>query len=367
MNPFDPKSLQQDWPRPSRLRPIVIIGAGGVVRDAHLPAYTKAGFPVAGIFDLNPAAAEARAREFNLPRVFRSMAEAESVPDAIYDVATPPGAHESALAQLPNGATLVMQKPVGRNLEEARRIIKLCHRKKFKAAANFQLRFSPYMLAIRDFIQRGELGEVVDVEVHLNLETPWDLFPFLVHEKRVEILVHTVHHLDLVRHFLGDPHRVYARTVKHPRYPKLASTRSSIILDYGDMIRCCLSVNHCHRYGTRHADATVRVEGTEGCAVATLGLLLDYPRGQADRLEIIGRSTRDWVEVPLTGRWFPDGFIGVMSNVQRFAAGEDSALVSPVEDALRTMALVEACYRSDAEGGVALDGSDQVSPQSSKS
>jgi hypothetical protein len=35
-----------------------------------------------------------------------------------------------------------------------------------------------------------------------------------------------------------------------------------------------------------------------------------------------------------------------MSNLQRFAAGEDAALVSPVEDAIRTMALVEACYTS---------------------
>ena len=30
---------------PSRLRPVVVIGAGGIVRDAHLPAYRMAGFP----------------------------------------------------------------------------------------------------------------------------------------------------------------------------------------------------------------------------------------------------------------------------------------------------------------------------------
>jgi predicted dehydrogenase len=352
---FDPTQLQQFWPRPSRPRPIVIIGAGGIVRDAHLPAYAKAGFPVAGVFDVNSKAAEERAREFNLPRVFPSMAEAASVTGAIFDVATPPGEHESALAQLPDGATVVVQKPMGRNLAEAQRIVDLCRRKKMKAAVNFQLHFSPYMLAIRDFIRRGELGEIVDVEVRLNAETPWDLFPFLLQESRVEILVHTVHHFDLVRHFLGDPQRVYARTVKHPRFPKLASTRSSIILDYGDMIRCCLSINHCHRHGLRHMDASVRIEGTEGCAMATLGLLLDYPRGRPDKLEVIGPSAKDWTEVPLSGRWFPDGFVGVMSNLQRFAAGEDQALVSPVGDGLQTMKLVEACYVSDERGGVELN------------
>jgi predicted dehydrogenase len=88
--------------------------------------------------------------------------------------------------------------------------------------------------------------------------------------------------------------------------------------------------------------------------VATLGLLLDYPRGRPDKLEVIGRSFKDWTDIPLAGRWFPDGFVGTMSNVQRFAAGEDAALVSPVDDALETMRLVEACYASDARGGIEL-------------
>src|SRR5262245_42234039 len=214
MTPFNPNDLQQTWPRPSRPRPIVIIGAGDIVRDAHLPAYRKANFPVAGVFDLKREVAEARAKEFDLPRVFNTIEEAVAVPDAIFDVATPPKAHESALAHLPDGATVVVQKPMGRDLAEAQRIVDLCRRKKLKAAVNFQLRFSPYMLAIRDFIRRGEVGDLVDVEVHLNLETPWDLFPFLLQESRVEILVHTVHHLDLVRLFLGNPQRAYARTVK---------------------------------------------------------------------------------------------------------------------------------------------------------
>jgi len=43
-----------------------------------------------------------------------------------------------------------------------------------------------------------------------------------------------------------------------------------------------------------------------------------------------------------------------MSNLQRFAAGEDAALVSPVDDAIRTMALVEACYLSSARGSTPI-------------
>ena len=36
-------------------------------------------------------------------------------------------------------------------------------------------------------------------------------------------------------------------------------------------------------------------------------------------------------------------------------AGEDTALVSPVADAAKTMALVEACYGSSAAGGTPIE------------
>jgi len=349
---LDPTQLRQSWPRPSHLRPIVIIGAGDIVRDAHLPAYRKAGLPVAGVFDLRREVAEARAKEFDLPRVFESVAEAIAVPDAIFDLGIPPKSQEAALESLPDGAAVLSQKPMGNSLDMAKRIVAICERKKLRAAVNFQFRFCPSMLAIQDLVKRGELGELVEIEVRLNIQTPWATFPFLYSESRVEIQVHTVHYLDTIRMLLGEPSRVFARTVKHPHFPKLASTRSSIILDYGEMIRCCLSINHCHPFGSRHEAATIRVEGTEGCAIATIGALIDYPRGQPDRLEIFTRSQKNWIEVPLIGRWFPDAFIGTMSNLQRFVGGEDAALVSPVTDALKTMKLVEASYLSDAQGGI---------------
>jgi len=347
--------LRQSWPRPSRLRPIVIIGAGDIVRDAHLPAYRKAGLPVAGVFDLRREVSEARAKEFHLRHVFASVADAIAVPDAIFDLGIPPKAQESALEQLPDGAAVLSQKPMGDSLEMATRIAAICERKQLRAAVNFQFRFCPSILAIQDLVGRGELGGLVEIEVRLNVQTPWATFPFLLSESRIEIQIHTVHYLDTIRMLVGDPSRVFARTVKHPRFPRLASTRSSIILDYGDMFRCCLSINHCHPFGPRHEAATIRIEGTEGCAIATIGALIDYPRGQPDRLEIFTRSKKEWVEVPLNGRWFPDAFVGTMSNLQRFVAGEDAALVSPVSDALQTMKLVEACYVSDARGGINLE------------
>jgi predicted dehydrogenase len=347
MSGFEPASLRQSWPMPSQPRPIVVIGAGSIVRDAHLPAYRKAGFPVAGIYDLEATRAQEVARAWDLPRIFASLAEAAAEPDAVFDLATPPAAHLDVLRALPACATVLIQKPMGRDLDEAGAILKLCREKRMTAAVNFQLRFSAMMLALKDAVDQGLLGRLIDLEVHLCLLTPWHLFAFLKGLPRIEISMHSIHYLDLIRSFLGDPTGVHARTLGHPR-SDMAQTRTSALLDFGPDIRCTLSINHNHDFGRRFQDASIRFEGERGAALVKLGLLLDYPRGEPDELWITTGEPNGWRQVPLASGWFPDAFIGRMANLQRAAAGEDAKLESSVEDAWHTMALVEACFRSSA-------------------
>jgi len=344
---FDRASLRQTWPRPSSPRPIVIVGAGGIVNDAHLPAYRMAGFDVAGVFDIDRARAENLAAKWGI-RALASLDDGLAVANAVFDLATPPGAHLSVLEQLPPDATVLIQKPMGSDLSNATAILHLARERNLIAAVNFQLRFSPMMLAVADAVERGLLGRIVDVEFHLNLVTPWHLFPFLKGLPRVEIAVHSIHYLDLIRSFLGNPSGVMARTLGHPA-TDLAQTRTSAILDYGGDVRVTLSINHNHDFGRRFQDASIRFEGDKGAAVVKLGVLLDYPEGEPDELWIT--TGNDWVQVPLSGGWFPHAFIGTMSNLQRSAAGEDKMLATSVEDAWHTMALVEACFRSSAAPG----------------
>lgn len=338
-------SLRQSWPLPAKPRPIVIIGAGGIVNDAHLPAYRLAGFPVAGVFDIDADKARALAAKWDIS-AFVTLEEAIATPNAIYDLALPPAAHVSVLGQLPDGAAVLLQKPMGRDLAEASVILALCREKRLVAAVNFQLRFSPMMLAVGDALERGWLGKLIDTEVHLNLVTPWQLFPFLKGMPRVEIAVHSIHYLDLIRAFLGNPSGVHARTMGHPA-TDLAQTRTSALIDFDDGVRTTLSINHNHDFGRQFQDASFRFEGSDGAAMVKLGLLLNYPEGEPDELWI-AKKGGPWQQVALKGSWFPHAFIGTMSNLQRFAAGEDTVLVTSVEDAWHTMALVEAAFVSAA-------------------
>lgn len=340
------EGLRQSWPRPSAPKPIVIIGAGGIVTDAHLPAYKLANLPVAGVFDLDLDRAKQVAAKWETS-AFATLDEAIATPGTVYDLALPPGAHLDVLPRLPDGAAVLLQKPMGRDLAEATAILELCRRKSLKAAVNFQLRFSPMMLAVADALQRGWLGRLIDVEVHLNLVTPWHLFPFLNGMPRVEIAMHSIHYLDTLRALLGNPSGVHARTLGHPS-TDLAQTRTSALFDFAPDQRVTFSINHNHDFGRRFQDASFRFEGTEGAAMVKLGLLLNYPEGEPDELWITRRGG-DWQQVPLQGRWFPHAFIGTMSNLQRYAAGEDDVLITSVEDAWHTMALAEAAFESAAK------------------
>lgn len=344
---------------PSSPRPIVILGAGGIVNDAHLPAYKIAGFPVAGIYNRTIERAEALAQKFDIPKVYSTVAEAvaDAPEGAVFDLALMPAQFIPALEQLPDGAAVLIQKPMGDSLPEALEILAVCERKNLIAAINCQLRFAPFVIAARHLVDSGMIGELYDLEVRVSVHTPWDLFPNVKHHPRLEIAQHSVHYVDLIRSFLGDPGSVMAKTLRHPAKP-MSSTRSTILMDYGDTTHAVINANHDHEFGEKNQESFIKWEGTKGAIKAKMGLLMNYPDGVPDMFEyclLEPGSAPVWKEEKLQGSWFPEAFIGSMSSLQRFSNGESDVLATSVKDVVHTMAVVEAAYESSARGGVIPD------------
>jgi predicted dehydrogenase len=334
--------------------PIISIGAGGIVHDSHMPAYRKAGFPVFALIDPDGEKASALAAKFDVPNVFRSISEgiAKAPSECIFDVAVPASAILKVLPQLPDGAAVLIQKPMGETLAEAVAIAKLCRDKGLTAAVNFQLRWAPVMQMARRYALAGLLGDVHEMEVHVSCFMPWDLWSFLATCPRLEILYHSIHYVDLCRSWFGNPRRVLAKTVRNPMTPALAATRSIIILEYDDWKRVSISTNHAHVY-TETQRSQVTWEGTEGALEAIMGVNLDYPTGKPDRLRY-ARKGSEWETVPTEGNWFPEAFMGSMGSLQAFVAGASTELPTRVADALDTMRTVEAAYISSQYDGQPL-------------
>jgi predicted dehydrogenase len=358
-SPFDDAVQQSCLQRAERPWPIIVIGSGGIARDAHLPAYKKARFPVASTVDADPAKAATLAKDFNIPQATSSIKEAiEQTPsERVFDVAVPAPALLRVLPSLPDGAAVLIQKPMGETLEEAHAIVDLCHRKGLIAAVNFQLRWAPTMLAARRITDAGLLGQLHDIEVQVSVHMPWQLWNFLGKAPRLEVLYHSIHYIDLVRAWLGNPRSVYAKTVRSPRTPSLAATKTVLTMDYGEWMRVHISTNHSHDFSLEMQRSYVQWEGTRGAMRAVMGVNLDYPQGKPDSLSYIDSqdtTKRGWQTLETRGNWFPDAFIGSMNSLQQYVTGESKVLPTRVDDALDTMRVVEAAYLSSEQGGTPL-------------
>lgn len=339
-------------PKPASQTPIVCIGAGSIVQQAHLPAYKLAGFEVVGITDLHIGLARKVAADFGIPSVYIDIGEVceRYGNTVIYDVAVPGNAVIGVLEQLPDNAYVLFQKPMGEHIVDAQRILDVCQAKNMTAAVNFQLRYAPYVIMAKEMLRQGVLGTLCDIEVHVDAYTPWHLWGFLREAPRVEILYHSIHYIDLIRHLMGTPRGVFAKTVKHPEMAHLDSVRSAIIMDYGEMLRADIRTNHAHQYGSTYENAYLKIEGTSGAIRIQLGLIMNYPHGVADKFEYVLKgddgSYSEWKSLPIHGSWFPHAFIGTMADVME-ARHTGNPPGNGVTDCFDTMLCVEAAYHTE--------------------
>ena len=336
--------------RPPR-RPIFIVGAGSIVRDAHLPAYRLAGLPVGGVFDRDSARARAIGAEFGVHAhdSLEALVESCGRCGGVFDLALPPAAVPGVLRALPRGSAVLTQKPFGLDLAAASELRALAAERGIRGVVNFQLRHAPAVREARRLLESGAIGEALDLEIRVVCRMPWETWPFLRGMPRMEILMHAIHYLDLVRALFGEPDRVWSAVAGHPSAHELAETRSTTVMTFGAMRRAVVTTFHHHAAPPGHDASHLRIEGTRGTIVARLGVNLDYPRGRPDTLEC-SRDGGPWVPAPIDGDWFPHAFAGPMLTLQRLATGRKDAAESTFDDAWRTMALIETCYKSAAGG-----------------
>jgi predicted dehydrogenase len=129
-----------------------------------------------------------------------------------------------------------------------------------------------------------------------------------------------------------------------------------MILDYGDRARVFIVTQHGHDLTPSSQLSFVQWEGTRGAIRMGMGLNLDYPKGRPDTLAYVERGDQpmEWQDLPVTGNWFPDAFVGSMGSLQAYVEGSVNDLPTNVESAFETMAMVEAAYRSSERGGEPL-------------
>lgn len=135
---------------------------------------------IGGVFDIRTDRARAMADRWKIPQIYTSfdqMLDDDTI-DLIY-IATPDHLHGQMNIQvLEAGKHLLSEIPLATTVEECQAIVHLAARNNLKVQLGNEVRWSPYLMTVRDLIERGELGEIMYGEgeyLHNLLLDGWSL------------------------------------------------------------------------------------------------------------------------------------------------------------------------------------------------
>jgi predicted dehydrogenase len=350
----DAKGFEPDVEVRARDFSIGCVGAGMIMAECHLAAYKQAGFPVAAIASRTKARAETVAARWGIPKVHADPEALIEDPDVeIIDLAFPPDQQPAlirrALKQKHIKGVLA-QKPLALSLGEAIGLRDEAARSGKILSVNQNMRYDQSMRVLKQIIDSGALGDIVFAEIDMHAIPHWQTF--LQDYDRLTLANMSVHHLDVLRFLFGDPEAITTLTRKDPRTAFAHSdgiTVSTLTFPSGVMAVSLEDVWSGPRQQAYRDDQAIawRVEGLQGVAKGTIG----WPTGAVSTLHYASTRTTggEWVTPSWDTMWFPHAFIGVMEQLQ-YALKTGTSPALSVADNVKTMALIEAGYRSIQSG-----------------
>lgn len=346
----DAKGFQPDVEIRARGQRIGCIGAGMIMAECHLAAYKEAGFPVAAIASRTASRAAEVAARWGIAKVHETPEALIADPEVdIVDIAYPPD-QQPRLVRLalaaPHVKAILAQKPLALSLDEAIALRDEAARAGKILSVNQNMRYDQSMRVAKQILDSGAIGEPVFAEIDMHAIPHWQ--DFLEAYDRLTLSNMSVHHLDVLRFLFGDVETITTLARNDPRTAFAhvdGIAVSTLTFASGVMALSLEDVWSGPRQPGYKDDQYIawRIEGTEGVAKGTIG----WPKGAASTLTYASTKTTggEWVTPSWRTMWFPHAFIGVMEQLQ-YAVETGAQPELTVEDNVKTVALVEAAYRS---------------------
>lgn len=335
---------------------IGLIGAGFIIRDCHLPAYAQAGFRAVGIASRTPQRAAEVAALRSVPRAYRDYHELLADREVeVVDIGVPPQSQPAIIREVVQHADhvrgILAQKPLAMSCAEAREIVELCRRAGVVLAVNQNMRHDQSVRALKDILNRGWLGEPVLGTIEMRAIPHW--MPWSRELGSLSTWIMSIHHLDCLRYWFGDPERVMASTRPDPRTRFPHSDGINLyILEFPSGCRASswddVWTGPVREGSQGDIGIRWRVEGTEGLARGTIGWPA-YPVHTPSTLDFTTKAHGErWIQPRWPEAWFPEAFRGTMGELLlALAHGREPSISG--HDNLKTLALVDAVYRSARE------------------
>ena len=273
-------------------------------------------------------------------------------------VCTPSGLHaDAAVAALRGGRHTVIEKPLDVSLEAAARVCSAARESGATATVVSQHRFDPASVAVKQAIGTGRLGRLTSAAVTVPLWRPQSYYESAAWRGTSALdgggalLNQGIHQIDLLLWLMGRPVTVSAEiaTIAHDGIEVEDTATATVRFESG-----ALATIHATTAAYPGLPARVQVHGDRGTAVIERDRLVYFHADDTDGPTTDnGRAARNQAGDLLPGGGDPGTNVEALARqyAEFLGAVEEGRrpLVSLAE-AMRSLAVVRACYTSAAAG-----------------
>ncbi len=263
---------------------------------------------------------------------------------------------DMVIACAEHGASIFLEKPVARTLQEADEMVAACEKHHVKCAVAHQTRYSPRVKVIRDIIKDGRIGDVLELNGHGKEDQRGG---------GEDMMVLGTHTFDLMRHIAGDARWCFARIDQSGRRAVPADVRQAgeqIGPILGDHISALygfdsLAVGRYTTLKAKHGAGTrfsLEIRGTKGMIQIIISGGLPAAYLCEDPSWMPGKSKAAWQEISSAGVGQPEplkaadvgnGNIWIVQDLLK-AIAEDRPPLDSLHDGRASLEMILAVYES---------------------
>jgi len=325
-----------------------VVGTGFWARMTHLPAFsTLAGFRLQAVASGNPDNADAAARTFGIPAVYRDYRELVRDPDVqVVDICTPNHLHaEIALAAFAEGKDVICIKPLATSVEDAYRMVNEADKRGRRLLYAENVPFIPALQKLKALIDAGQYGSLFRFKACEgigSLHAPWFADPQKAGGGAIiDMAVHGMSFLQWMAQGRRAV-RLYAEAGTFLQDQPAEDTSVIVIrFEDGSIGQTEDSWSLAGGY-----DSRFEVFGTRGHAL--VDLLYSHPIRSVVGSSAEGGATASLLH-PVDDHFVKDGHLAMMEHF-RDCLTEGSACRSTGAEGFEIMQWVDAAYRSVRTG-----------------
>lgn len=320
---------------------IGIIGCGGIVNGAHLPAYRTLGFRVVACNDLSEEAVQRTKDKWDLPVGSTDINCVLENPDVdIVDLGVHANQRRPLIEKIAAaGKHVLSQKPFAMNWDDATAMVKVCEDAGVTLMVNQQSRWAPGHRAAKVLLERGVLGHVYSV-MHVLRGFQDVAGSWYAALENFNIVDHGIHYIDLSRYFTGlNPVRIKATTTMMPGQNAVSPMIYTILLEYEPEaeVMATLHFNNITQV-PKLRTYDWYLDGTEGSMAV-----------RRDELVLQLKGESHFQTFQIQGSWFPDAFGGSMSEMMQALTDKREPQTSG-RDNLNSVRIAYAAVESSQTG-----------------